>query len=448
MLTLPTNLGSTARKAAITLALAATTLVGAATAQAYQTAPGWVASDYVTGFAAESGAGPVGLAFDGSGNLLVASSGTASLHKVPPGGGTAADTQIRDGYGQAEGLAFDKSGRLYMARGTQHDVVELNPASGEIVRTVAGGLPCPVGLATDPISGDLFVSNVFCVGGGIMRISGFANGPGTTKRYAGTQDADGLTFAPDGTLYAAGGDRIVRIAGTNSSSPGSTSTVIELPNVDGIAYSPASVQDPEYLVVVRTDGEIDRVDFDGRATPVLTGGTRGDLVTVGPDRCVYADLQDRVIKLGPSTGQCLFATPGGQQDVLGARVAERVVDTAVKAKAAKKVKRGSRFDLALTVSNKSTSPAHTVVVTNTLPRGVRFAKARSAKGVRCRRSGRTMTCRKSTLAGRRSFTVKLRVRSIRGSAYTNSAKVKSNDLDPAPGNNRSTSKTKVSRKIR
>jgi hypothetical protein len=32
---------------------------------------------------------------------------------------------------------------------------------------------------------------------------------------------------------------------------------------------------------------------------------------------------------------------------------------------------------------------------------------------------------------------------VRGKAYTNSAKVKSNDLDPAPGNNRSKSKTKV-----
>src|SRR3954471_19361190 len=263
--------------------------------------------------------------------MIGAASTTASLHKVPPGGGTAAATKIRDGYGQATGLAFDKSGRLYMARGTQHDVVELNPASGELIRTVVSGLPCPVGLATDPISGDLFVSNVFCKAGGIMRISDFANGPGKAKRYAGDQDADGITFAPDGTLYAAGGVRIVRIAGTNTSKPGGVSNVIDLPNVDGIAYAPASTQSGEYLVVVRTDGEIDRVDFDGTATPVLTGASRGDLATVGPDRCIYADLQDRVIKLGPSIGTCAFATPLGEQSVLGTRSSQRVVDTAVKA---------------------------------------------------------------------------------------------------------------------
>src|SRR3954471_24020573 len=176
MLTDGTTLSSLARRALATLAVGATTLFAAGAAQAYQTAPGWIASDYVTGFDHGSDAGPVGLAFDGSGNLLVTDSPAASLHKVAPGGGTAAGTKIRDGYGQAEGLAFDTSGRLYMARGTQHDVVELNPASGDVIRTVARGFPCPVGLATDPISGDLFVSNVFCRTGGIFRISDFADG--------------------------------------------------------------------------------------------------------------------------------------------------------------------------------------------------------------------------------------------------------------------------------
>jgi hypothetical protein len=420
-------------------------LIGAGSAYAYQTAPGWVASDYVTGFDHGAEAGPVGLAFDAGGNLLVAASPTASLHKVAPGGGTAAGTKIHDGYGQAEGLAFDKSGRLYMARGNQHDVVELNPASGDLIRTVVSGLPCPVGLATDPISGDLFVSNVFCKTGGIMRISGFAGGPGKSTRYAGTQDADGLTFAPDGTLYAAGGVRIVRIAGTSASNPGAVSTVAELPNVDGIAYAPATTQDGDYLVAARTDGEIDRVGFDGQVTPVLTGGSRGDLVTVGPDRCMYADLQDRVIKLGPSLGNCQFAPPvQPQQNVLGTRAQQRVVDLAIKSSGPKSVKRARRFDFKLKVTNKSGNPAHTVVVTDTLPRGVTFSKARSS-GVKCRRRGRTVTCRRSTLGARKSFVVTLRVRSTSRRVYTNSAKVKSNDLDPAPGNNRSKSKTKLKR---
>src|SRR3954470_20010708 len=226
-----TILISAARKAAFLAALVATMAFGAASAQPYSTASGWIASDYATGFQHGDEAGPVGLAFDGSGNLLVADSPAGSLHKIAPGGGTADGSKIRDGYGQGEGLAFDKTGPLYLARGTQHDVVELNPASGEVIRTVVAGLPCPVGLATDPISGDLFVSNVFCPGGGIKRIKGFQSGPGVATNYAGAQDADGLTFAPDGTLYAAGGTKIVRIAGTGSSTPGAVTDVADVPEV-------------------------------------------------------------------------------------------------------------------------------------------------------------------------------------------------------------------------
>jgi hypothetical protein len=97
------------------------------------------------------------------------------------------------------------------------------------------------------------------------------------------------------------------------------------------------------------------------------------------------------------------------------------------------------------VTNRSSRTAHTVVVTDTLPKGVTFAKARASAAGKCKRRGRTVTCSRKTLGAHKSFTVKLRVRSMRGSTYTNGAKVKSNDLDPAPGNNKSKSKTKVKR---
>src|SRR5258706_8544150 len=123
------NLSSTARKV-VALTVTAIALAGATAAHAYQPAPGWTASDYATGFAHGAGAdgsGPVGVVFDANANLLVADMASATLHKVPPGGGTADSTKLRGGYGQAAGLTFDKAGRLYMARGIQHDVVELNP---------------------------------------------------------------------------------------------------------------------------------------------------------------------------------------------------------------------------------------------------------------------------------------------------------------------------------
>lgn len=446
------TLGTIARKASL-IAATATLFAfgGASAADAYQAANGWIASDYVTGFSHGDAAGPAGLIFDGSGNLLVSDGYTDSLYKVAPGGGTAAGSQLRSGYGDAEGLAFDTSGRLYMARATQHDVVELNPASGEVMRTVVSGLPCPVGLATDPVSGDLFVSNVFCPGGGIFRISHFQNGSGTLTRYAGTQDADGLTFGPDGTLYAAAGTKVVSISGTNTSKPGAVSDVANVPEVDGIVFAPQTAQDDAYLVVNRNDGEIDRLDFNGRLTPVLTGASRGDLVTVGPDRCIYADLQDRVIKLGPATGECFFSPPvqpsfpSGSQGVLGERVAARTVNTAIKAKAPKYVRRGSRYQVTLRVADRSSATAHTVIVTDRLPRGTRFVSARSSRGVRCRTNKRrtVLTCRKKTLGSGKTFTIRLVLRALRGSKYTNVANVKSHDLDPVPGNNRAKTVTRV-----
>jgi uncharacterized repeat protein (TIGR01451 family) len=435
------------RVATIAAACGALALMPAAAgAASYRVEPGWSANDYATGFPYyEKGVGPVGLAFDGAANLLVTDARAGALYKVPPGGGDASSHKVRDGYGIAAGLAWDKNGRLYMARRDHGDVIEINPANGDVVRTVAGGMPCPVGLATDPISGDLFVSNNFCGGGAIMRITGFGSGPGVARPYAGSQDADGITFAPDGTLYAASEDSILRIDGTNTTTPGKVSEFARVTNADGIAYAPATPTDDEYLVVNRTTGEIDRVDFDGRINPIVTGTSRGDLVTVGPDHCIYATLQDRILKLGPATGACFFAPPLQPGiGVLGNRVAARTVDMAIKAKAPKSVKRGRRLTLTLTVRNRSGVNSHAVTVTDTLPRGTKFVRARrSVKGVTCKVRKRTVTCRKSSLAKRKSFAIKLLVRSRTGSSYTNSARVKSNDLDPAPGNNKSKSKTKA-----
>ena len=69
--------------------------------------------------------------------------------------------------------------------------------------------------------------------------------------------------------------------------------------------------------------------------------------------------------------------------------------------------------------------------------------ARSVKGVKCKARKRTVTCRKASVAARKSFKIKLVLRSVSGSLYKNVAKVKSNDLDPAPGNNKATTKIKV-----
>jgi uncharacterized protein DUF11 len=436
------------RRVAAVAALAALAL--AVDAQGYQTAPGWTASDYVTGFSFDAaGRGPSGLAFDSQGNLFVTAMGSGTLHKVPPGGGTAASTKLRD-YGGGAGLAFDKSGRLYMAGTYRHNIVELNPASGDVIRTVVDGLPCPDEIAVDPISGDLFVSNVFCAGGGIMRVTGFANGPGVATRYAGDQDADGITFGPDGTLYAAAANSVVRISGTNSSSPRTARPMATVPTVDGLAYAPATPTSDAFLMALRNDGEIDRVGMDGSVTPVLTGGSRGDVLTVGPDKCIYGDLQDRVIKLAPSNGTCAFSpeagpAAGGEQGGGNQVGASTAVDTAVKALSPRRVLRGRLFELEVKVSDLSANRANTPSFNFTLPKGTKFVRLRHNKTVSCKRHARTISCSQRALDGGKSFSVRVVVRALRGSRYTSTVRARSQDVDPQPANNKSVSRTQVMR---
>src|SRR3954454_9033657 len=318
-------------------------LLSASPASAYTVHGDWVASDYATGFpqpASADEAGPLGLAFDGGANLYVTDIDTGSLHRVPPGGGTAADSLVAAGLGKAAGLAFGGDGRLYLARADQARVDEINPSTGAVVRTVVSGLACPTALATDPLSGDLFASNK-CGGGTTFRIAGPAGSKPTAKSYANQRD-DGLTFAPDGTLFAAAEDSHVdSIAGTDKSNAGTATKIADVDEIDGIAYAPATPGHDAYLVVNRNTGEIDMLGFAGNLTPIVTGASRGDLVTVGPDHCIYAALQDRVIKLAPSKGSCNFATPvqpsapasggGGTNGggVLGEKAEQRVVDTAI-----------------------------------------------------------------------------------------------------------------------
>jgi hypothetical protein len=186
------------------------------------------------------------------------------------------------------------------------DVVELDPSTGRILRTVAN-INGAAGIATDPLSGDLFVSDI---GSAIFRISNYANGPGTVTRYVSSLRVDGLMFTPDGTLYVAVyPTAVAKISGTNSATPGVVTHVIDVPTADGIAIA----TDLTFLLVNRNDGKITKVDLTTspvKLTDIFTGGSRGDFTAVGPDGCLYATQSASIIKVTNADGSCSLAPTG------------------------------------------------------------------------------------------------------------------------------------------
>lgn len=265
-------------------------------------AAGWAVTPFATGFPSSGGfIGPIGLTFDSAGNLFVADAeGDRNLYKFGPAGGVA-DATTRVGSTPAFGLTTGKDGHLYA---TGPGVVEINPATGASVRQVSpsGGL----GIATDPKSGDLFVASG-CV---INRISNYVP-PATpqTSTYATVPSCagsiDGLSFGPDGTIYAAyAGNTILSISGTTTS-PVTVSTIATVSSADGTAVA----ANGKFLVANRNDGIITQVDLTSPAhtqTDIVTGGSRGDFVTVGPDGCLYATQADSIEKVTASEGSCPF----------------------------------------------------------------------------------------------------------------------------------------------
>jgi hypothetical protein len=279
-------------------------------------------TDFATGFANSGGLGPLGLGPDASSNLYVVDYQTKNVYKFGPAGGVASPTtefatSTQLGGHTPHGLAVGKDGSIYLNLADAQQIVQLNPQTGAIMRTVASGLGWASGLAVDPLSGDLFVSQSG-LGDSIFRVSNFANGPGTVSVYATVPNADGLAFQWNGTLYAASGGLkgIVKISATSSPQPATTAFIISVPSIDGMAVSQKPGRDLT-LFGNRNDGIITQVTFEKPGslpgkTDIFTGGTRGDFETVGRDGCLYATQTDRIIKVANPNGGCPF---GGFHDI-------------------------------------------------------------------------------------------------------------------------------------
>jgi kumamolisin len=305
-------------------------------------APGYSLTAFATGFVSGNltfanvnwgcrGASQPAFASDGS--VYATDFIDGGVFKLPMEGGAASSGNKLAALGPSLfGPVVGKDGKLYAARGSTDGnsgltgaVVELDPVSGGIVRTVMPNITCPTALAVDPLSGDLFTSDS-CFGSGLnnaslWRIMNPASPTPTLQTYAtlpGTPTG-WISIAPDGTIYmpqtVAGGPGapVLAISGTDKPFPPTLTPVPGLTTVYWITVAEVLASGAAKSLVVYQQAADTTYKFmlaDITTDPptltdlILSGASSG---MVGPDGCLYFSGVDTIYKLAPASGGCGFA---------------------------------------------------------------------------------------------------------------------------------------------
>ncbi len=286
---------------------------------------GYNVTTWATGFACCTNVtlgttvGPLGIASDGLGNIYVGDIQDGNVYRFGRNGGDVSTCGcLFANVQRPHGLAFGtKDEKLYVNLAQAGEVVPLittGPNKGTTGSPVASGIIWPSGLVSDPLTGNLFVSESG-LGSTIYEIHLYdANRkPIATPyktQYASVPNADGLAFSPNGTLYAAAGGlgAVVKIAGTDQTPDGQLaawSRVANITGTDGMAIS-FRLDAPFLYSNNSGDGTITKIYVNGGTSPatIVSGGTRGDFATVGADGCLYATQTNTVIKVTNQDGSC------------------------------------------------------------------------------------------------------------------------------------------------
>jgi hypothetical protein len=136
--------------------------------------------------------GPVGLAFDGAGNLYEADQSSGSIYKIIA---PLIRTPFATGLNGPTTLAFDKAGNLFEVDQFSNTIFKF--AADGTKSTFASGLNAPVSLVFDK-AGNLFVGEQ-----GSASILKFAPNGDKTTFASGLNDPAGLAFDSLGNLFVA-----------------------------------------------------------------------------------------------------------------------------------------------------------------------------------------------------------------------------------------------------
>ncbi len=342
--------------------------VGCGAVTAPIAAPGFAISLYASGFPTQNGVnfgnitlggciGATGIAFDASGRLFAADYVTGDIYAIPAGGGVAdASTRITTtpiGPG-ITALAFS-DGALYGSRiATSGDfttgaVLRINTGNGAAT-PIAGNLKCPFSMNTDPLSGDLFISDG-CFGAGsddasIWRVADPGGASPATSIYATSHASPNgsIGFAQDGTMYVVYGYNSVvasvdAISGTNKPQP-ATVTPLGVSSTFAVTPLGSAAGGGAGGLMVGASGiggfsqSVAVYDLT-TPSPVFSGGLleetgAGAPRLIGPDGCIYLNAGVAVYRLANADGSCplpaqllpnpsIVATPNNNGPAIGAQ---------------------------------------------------------------------------------------------------------------------------------
>jgi hypothetical protein len=310
-----------------------------------QAGPGYRIDVYASGFPVQNGTsygginifacvGVAGIAFDGAGNLFASDYITGDVYKFPPGGGVASNaTKLAMNVGQGLGaLTYGADGNLYGVRVATTGnystgaVVKIDQTTGAPT-TVASALTCPSNLATDPVSGDLFVPD-FCGSPAdsptVLRVADPGGVSPTVSGYANSEGAPNgsVSTAPDGTLYAVsayppyGQGRIDEISATNAAQPPTVTPTGVYSTYSAAAFGSNPDGGAQALItsVFNTGGFANSVAaYDMTAAPPAYSGATlveadiGSVKILDASGCLYLTDSNIVYKVSNADGSCPLA---------------------------------------------------------------------------------------------------------------------------------------------
>jgi hypothetical protein len=239
-------------------------------------ADGFKLSEFVSGLGASSGVGPLGMAVNSDGNVIV-NDAVGSLNYVfkDVDGQTAAQALsstpnqgFPPAYAFSNGSVWGSTGFTPHLGNPSGALVKLN--NDGTVNTVFPNIPVTNGLWTNPVNGHLLGAG----GDGIIDID--VSGATPTFRIVTSTGSDGVTVSPDGkTVYNTG------VTGFDIATGTQVFGTFIVQGADGMGVISGGKLNGD-IVVNSNNGFVALLDKLGKETIIADTGSRGDYTS--PDR--------------------------------------------------------------------------------------------------------------------------------------------------------------------